>query len=105
MTNKNTLRERANGLFSAAVGTQEDTPKNTKATKIPEPDQNIPAPKVEPVNGNATPSHGAPFYRVNLKLSPELDGYLRDEAWIRRMSRTELINRILKAYAEEHPHT
>ena len=115
-------RKKANaatkGLFDSVTGTADakatkDT-QNTKATKstkgrkgthIPTPDQNIAAPKMTPVTGKATPTHGAPFYRLNLKLSPELDGYLRDEAWVRRMSRTELVNQILTAYAKENPHT
>ena len=106
------------GLFDSVAGTADTkATKNTQGTKttkstrgrkgthIPTPDQNITAPKVQPVTGKATPTHGAPFYRLNLKLSPELDGYLRDEAWVRRMSRTELVNQILTAYAKENPHT
>lgn len=119
--NRKKVDELAKGLFDSVTGASDTQPtKDTKATKgtqgtkgrkatkglhIPTPDQNISAPKMTPVTGKATPTHGAPFYRLNLKLSPELDGYLRDEAWVRRMSRTELVNQILVAYAKENPHT
>ena len=116
--NRKQMDAATQSLFDGAAGTADtkatkDT-QNTKTTKstkgrkgthIPTPDQNIAAPKMTPVTGKATPTHGAPFYRLNLKLSPELDGYLRDEAWVRRMSRTELVNKILLAYAKENPHT
>lgn len=113
--NKKQMNAATQSLFDSVTGANatQDTKntqptKNTKATRgthIPTPDQDIAAPKVQPVTGKATPTHGAPYYRLNLKLSPELDGYLRDEAWVRRMSRTELVNQILTAYAKENPHT
>ena len=52
----------------------------------------------------ATPRRKQPYYRLNLKLSPELDGYLRVECHRRGMSRTEFINQLLLAYAKENPH-
>ena len=52
----------------------------------------------------ATPRRKQPYYRLNLKLSPELDGYLQVECHRRGMSRTEFINQLLLAYAKENPH-
>ena len=115
--NRKQMDAATQSLFDGAAGTVDtkatkDT-KNTKGRKttqkkglhIPTPDQNVSAPLEEPKSDRVTPVKGAPYYRLNLKLSPELDGYLRDEAWVRRMSRTELVNKILLAYAKENPHT
>ena len=52
----------------------------------------------------ATPRRNTPHYRFNLKLSAELNAYLEAEAYRLGMSRTELVNRILLAYAKENPH-
>jgi hypothetical protein len=44
------------------------------------------------------------FYRLNLKLDADLREYLADEAWMQRKSITALVNDILSAYKEKHPH-
>lgn len=90
-------RDAAAGFFTDTrkakdTGGTQDT-RDTKGTK-----------DIAASNEAATPKGGAPYYRFNLKLSPELGGYLEEESWRLRLSRTELINRILKAYKEEHPH-
>lgn len=54
--------------------------------------------------GTVTPRSGAPYYKINLKMPLELSAYIKEEAWRQRLTRTELINRILKSYMEEHPH-
>ena len=54
--------------------------------------------------GTVTPRSGAPYYKINLKMPLELSAYIEEEAWRQRLTRTELINRILKSYMEEHPH-
>jgi len=51
-----------------------------------------------------TPHEGAPVYRFNLKMPVELSAYIEEEAWRLRLSRTELINRIVADYAAKHPH-
>ena len=54
-------------------------------------------------NMPATPRRGQPYYRLNLKLAPSLKGYLTEEAYLHRMSITELVNRVLLQYSKEHP--
>ena len=54
--------------------------------------------------GTVTPRSGAPYYKINLKMPVELSAYIEEEAWRQRLTRTELMNRILKSYMEEHPH-
>ena len=51
-----------------------------------------------------TPHGEAPFYKINLKMPVELSAYIEEEAWRLRLSRTELINRIVADYAAKHPH-
>lgn len=54
-------------------------------------------------NMPVTPRGDQPHYRLNLKLSPDLKGYLHEEAYLHRMSITELVNRVLLQYSKEHP--
>lgn len=55
-------------------------------------------------NVTITPHGGAPFYKFNLKMPIELSAYIEEEAWRLRLSRTELINKIVTDYAMKHPH-
>lgn len=52
----------------------------------------------------ATPRGMTPCAHVNLKMSKELLAYLDVERFRFGMTRTELINKILLAYAKENPH-
>lgn len=52
----------------------------------------------------ATPKGMTPCAHVNLKISKELVAYLDVEKFRFGMTRTELINKILLAYAKENPH-
>lgn len=52
----------------------------------------------------ATPKGMTPCAHVNLKISKELLAYLDVERFRFGMNRTELINKILLAYAKENPH-
>ena len=45
----------------------------------------------------------AEIYRLNLKLSGDLKGYLSEAAWRQRISITQLVNNVLEAYKDEHP--
>ena len=54
--------------------------------------------------GTVTPRSGKPYYKINLKMPLEMSAYIEEEAWRQRLTRTELINRILKSYMEENPH-
>lgn len=55
----------------------------------------------EPRRGAWTQADAAPKpYRINLKLDPGLKEYLADEAWRNRISMTELINRMIRAYRD-----
>lgn len=55
-------------------------------------------------NMPATPRGMTPCAHVNLKISKELLAYLDEERFRFGMNRTELINKILLAYAKENPH-
>jgi hypothetical protein len=44
-----------------------------------------------------TQTPAAKFYRINLKLKPEFQKYLDDEAWKARMSITQYINNLIQA--------
>jgi hypothetical protein len=55
-------------------------------------------------NMPATPRGMTPCAHVNLKVSKELLAYLDEERFRFGMNRTELINKILLAYAKENPH-
>lgn len=48
-----------------------------------------------------TPKRGEPYYRINLKLSPELHGRIETAAFRENISRTELINRAIKDYCDK----
>lgn len=48
-----------------------------------------------------TPRRGEPYYRVNLKLSPELKGRIETAAYRQGISRTELIARAIAAYCDK----
>jgi hypothetical protein len=102
MNNKN-MKAHASQLFGAAAGIKphpepapEQEPGEIKVTKTMEAFVDFAEP--------ATPRRKQPYYRLNLKLSPELDGYLQVECHRRGMSRTEFINQLLLAYAKENPH-
>ena len=104
MNNKN-MKARTSTLFGAAAGADPDQLRGVdpeeelgpvKVTKTMEAFVDFAEP--------ATPRRKQPYYRLNLKLSPELDGYLQVECHRRGMSRTEFINQLLLAYAKENPH-
>lgn len=52
----------------------------------------------------ATPRGATPCAHINLKISKELLAYLDVERFRFGMNRTELVNKILLAYAKENPH-
>lgn len=99
--NDKRMKAQTSQLFGAAAGTDPEQirsgePGEIRVTKTMEAYVDFSEP--------ATPRRKQPYYRLNLKLSPELDGYLQVECHRRGMSRTEFINQLLLAYAKENPH-